>query len=454
MSYQRDFLQHNNLPFKLKHLAHDALPMEFFCPHFNANGMKIFRDVCAHLETLHLIFGAQYTPERHFFLQNLADCLTESRNLRELRLGLDPLYKLHDLNRDDDGVEFRAAADDFWSEPDRIYATKHYIPLHLMFPEMKMWENLTSMRLEGFLLCEHGLKHVTSNLKSLRKLYFGEIGLMHGTWKSLLHELRTFRFKDFAIWGETMSVHGEAEHWVLPPSAHIWDDMAKKDNLGIKHYVEAYRREMSKDMPFQGLQVDARKRVEAFVLNDGDSFWPQDLLNVISLPFSSDRSPADDYALMHRNCTQVHSSCEPNFDRIKEQGWTLNIRSITREYLISERGHISRFCYRRNDIEDFPLIVDGIDVFGVDREMSHESSSISHATARKIRSLVCMMKIMYETLQENDGKCNEQGVIATRTSHDETVRQFKAIYDAHPDRFPDLQRGFIHPNCPVCDAES
>jgi len=73
---------------RLKHLAHDNLPVCFFVPGCNFD-IEFLPSVFAELRTLHLTFEATTTPHMKFW-KNLGEVLRAAPRLRDLRFGFDP----------------------------------------------------------------------------------------------------------------------------------------------------------------------------------------------------------------------------------------------------------------------------------------------------------------------------------------------------------------------------
>ncbi|KAF8858203.1 hypothetical protein BDZ45DRAFT_786019 [Acephala macrosclerotiorum] len=383
----------------LKHLTHDEFPVAFFDPCAEEGRvLKAFAEVTkffVHLETLHLNFEATEAPIKVFW-KILAECVTRAEKLRDLRLGFDPVFKTCKIDRADSREPYKSQGS--WNEVSDAHFERHYAPLHLLFETQNIWKNLVSFRLDGLVLCAHGLEHVLLSHLCIRKVYLCQIALLHGTWGTLLWKIRKgMRLEHFEIWGDIMSVHGDAENWALPPPWQFWKSMANHEGPGIQLFGDTWKRHMTYSYPDQDLRIQARDRLQDYTLRRGE--WPGALLERISLPmkFSSHQE-----ARTHKHCSLDDGVCKQDLDRIASM-WS-DPNGDLQEALWWELDECE-YEYNSKNVDIFLLFDDGYDIHGFDDNGTHHSNDLpENSLLVTARTLVDEMSSKFAELKRKDDK--------------------------------------------------
>lgn len=148
---------------------------------------------------------------------------------------------------------------------------KYYLPLWKLLG-CHAWPHLRSLRLDGLLACEAGLMDLLMRHRSLLKLQLCNIGVFHGSYKSLLSRILSrirsvLTLQDFQIWGFLIAFHPPDENWLLPPL------LAPATNRypGMTYYSEWENKTYDRDQ-LRRPRLKAASEIRDFVLRGGQ--WP------------------------------------------------------------------------------------------------------------------------------------------------------------------------------------
>jgi hypothetical protein len=180
---------------QLKYFTHDKLPATFFAQ--APQTLKELAKPFQYLQTLHLTFDATEVPVVGFW-KGLGDFLTSIPRLQDLRMGF--------IVPDTGVIE-----PNNWKRTETVHLW--YLPLWKLFGDY-FWKDLKSLRLDGLVLCELGLKQLVEKHPTLGTLELHNIGLWAGTFTGLLSSLREMGFlKKFIASGHLRAFHAQYEAW-------------------------------------------------------------------------------------------------------------------------------------------------------------------------------------------------------------------------------------------------
>jgi hypothetical protein len=232
-----------------KDLRHDELPVTFFA--IKPEILEIHTRPFAHLQTLHLTVKATDQAPTKTLWERIGTVLKSAANLKDLRFGFDNEY-VGGVGGTWDSVD----APDEW-----------YLPLWRVWGS-HVWPHLTSIRLDGLLVCEFGLVDDLTRHKALYNVQLYSVGLSYGSYRELLSQLRTkLVLREFGLWGRLNAFHSPEESWFLPPAM----EMNTTPHPGSSFYKDWRKVAYSAGQMYH-LRMKAAAELRDFVLRGGE--WP------------------------------------------------------------------------------------------------------------------------------------------------------------------------------------
>ncbi|QSZ30715.1 hypothetical protein DSL72_000273 [Monilinia vaccinii-corymbosi] len=251
---------------KLRHLAHDSMPVEFFTqePSVVANLLKPFIG----LESLYLTCYVAHKSTRQYgaweFWIGIFKTLMLAPGLKTLHLGIE----------------------------NNKYGNV-YVPLRKVLGNFT-WPSLNRLRLDGVSLCEADLtSFLLRHAASLRHLTLSNMILFTGSFEGLFNSLRSgLSLETFHLSGSMVCQDVKSERWyftfkeeeITESLGPVGDnDVHEKRFLRIKDKYEIDRLPKWWKINQHGLADDLQNELLAFVLNkDTASTWPLETITQIA----------------------------------------------------------------------------------------------------------------------------------------------------------------------------
>jgi hypothetical protein len=238
--------------------------------------LKLLAEPFQHLQTLHLTFDATECAIIRFW-KGLGEFLTSIPQLKDLRMGF-------------------IVPDTGFNEPISWYPSKTvhlwYLPLWKLLGE-HVWRELKSLRSDGLVLCELGLKRLVERHPTLEFLELHNIGLWAGTFRGLFSGFREMAFlKEFIVSGHLRAFHTPYEAWYfhrgVDPHHETWceaflrlsatnPDNDYEEDIELDDWNKEYE---GSEEEYDDIEDDCQRcryceiarRIDAFVTKGGS--WP------------------------------------------------------------------------------------------------------------------------------------------------------------------------------------